>query len=459
MSNGEETKQKVRDYIVSSSYQYKIRKENEDANNNYNLFLKSNTRVVPVEPVEETYLVLDPLHEVDLNIKKPLLEMFDTPTITFNKLSQLYMSQRLIPLYNESQKLLETIKEIDGNLDELLLVSKEQLNIRSSLIKTSKQYDELLTRVPIEYIKPEEDKYFELESYIPIDVNIRKPRIDIFDLPSIEYNKFQSLIKSYDLVKLYQEFQEITNVLTQEDKILEFNDTDIFGLETNKRHIIESIANIKCLKESLVGIIQDDPDIENKIKNLTDVIIFNEGKILAGKAILEIININNVIQSYESKRNEIVTYVSSLTELYTYIQELGTNCLQTKIDEVNVYLSMILDDLFKDNIEVELSSHKTLKNGDQKLQINFNVDYKGHKLKGTEGFSEGEEERLSVALLMVFSRMNTSPIIIIDEVLAGMNEELRLKCIQIIENWSTGKFVIHICHSIIQGSHSNIIKI
>ena len=141
---------------------------------------------------------------------------------------------------------------------------------------------------------------------------------------------------------------------------------------------------------------------------------------------------------------------------YNKIENLGVSSLQEKIEEVNSPLKIILDDLFDDPIDVRLSSYKQLKNGDTKLQINFQIDYKGMSVGNMGGFSDGEEGRLSIALLMAFSRMNNNPLMIIDEVLSSVDDDSRLKCLEIIDKWTPGKFVIHICHSIADGHHYNV---
>uniref|UniRef100_A0A6C0BDP4 RecF/RecN/SMC N-terminal domain-containing protein n=1 Tax=viral metagenome TaxID=1070528 RepID=A0A6C0BDP4_9ZZZZ len=342
---------------------------------------------------------------------------------------------------------------------QLLESYEEEILNRKKREKAIKNLQNFMLEPPPS--KPEipiEPNYSKLETPISIK-EIKQPILNIFEEPSIEYDKLLRLNDSFTNISLYKEYEYLNELLSESEKNFIFNESEIANLLNIKKDIIESNSNIKCLKESLIGIIDDDPEIENKILSSTNLISYNNEKIEAGKAILEIYNINSVIESYDKKRTEIVVYISTITELYNYIQELGTNSLQDKIDEVNGYIGIILDDLFKDQIDVKLSSHKDLKNGDRKLQINFDVDYKGHKLKGTDGFSEGEEERLSISLLTAFSRMNSTPIIIIDEVLAGMNEELRMKCIGVIERWSTDKFVIHVCHSIVTGMHSNVIMI
>ena len=135
------------------------------------------------------------------------------------------------------------------------------------------------------------------------------------------------------------------------------------------------------------------------------------------------------------------------------------NILENKIIDVNTPLSSILQDLFIDPIDVRLSPYKELKNGNTKLQINFVIDYKGMTLGNMDGFSDGEEGRLSLSLLIAFSRMNNNPFIIIDEVLSSMNDKLRSESVDLVDKWTAGKFVIHICHSVVEGQHYNVIEL
>lgn len=475
---GEESKEKIRQDIKNLEDELRKRLNYEKRKYEYDSFISKTKVPNPEKPIEPEYLQYDELKVIDPNITKPSIKIFEVPTISYSKLNSLLKSKDKIYSYNSYLKIKEQLQAYDFEYSkELKDKYSKQLVIRRNLSYKEGEYESLKDIKYNEPVMPIEDKYFELVELIPVDSNITKPILDVFDVPSISYSDLKSLKYSIDLIKIYNSFNEMLEKLKNDSYIKNSPLSDDFIIkeeiknqitrlsqvladcEKCKKYLNDCTSNIKCLKDSMKNLPEDDPEIENKIQKSSELIKYNDDKIVAGYAILDINNVTSTITECEKKRNEVISYIGTLNELYTYIQELGTNIIDSKIGEINSNMAMILDDLFDDEINVELSSVKTLKNGDTRLQINFSVDYKGHHLKGIEGFSDGEEERLSIALLMVFSRMNTSPILIIDEVLAGMNEELRMKCIEIIELWATGKFVIHICHSIVQGTHSNIINI
>jgi len=407
------------------------------------------------EPIEPEYIKLE--EEITIkNIDEPTLTSFEIPKFSCDKYRSLLHSYLLIGINNEYNTIKDKFKTVEN--DDLSSIG-EQIIERNNKLKYEEYYQSLLNKNIVVIDEPVENEYLKLDELIEIDDNLTPSKLNVFDNPVFDLKLFESYYRSYNKIDLYNKYLKLEDKLPEEVKNIVYDENDIIKYEELKTEIIETNANIKCLKDSLINLVEDDPNISNMIQYYTELIEYNNGKIISGNSQYEVNKIKLVLVETEKKRNEIVLYINSLTELYTYINQLGTNSLQDKINEVNDYLTIILNDLFDDSIDIKLSSHRTLKNGDQKLQINFNADYKGNKLKSTDSFSDGEEERISIALLMVFSRMNTNPILIIDEVLAGMHEELRMKCVEIIDRWSTGKFVIHICHSIVQGAHGNVVNV
>lgn len=476
---------KIREKIQCLESELKSRTTYEKKKYEYETYISTTKIPNPEKPNEPEYLQYDELKVVDPNVKKPSITIFEIPTISYIKLQKLLLSKNKIQLYKEH---VDITKQLSNDFfinltynPELIRKYEEQYKLRNNLNLKYGDY-KILSNIQYEKMEiPVEDTYFEIKELVEINETIIKPPLDIFDHPSLSYADTCSFNFSYPLISTYNKFVELSEELkhmksilsymTIEDVRIKISNVDeikstilkmnqvLSDCEKCRKYLNDCISNISCLNDSMKNLPEDDPEIENKIQETIDLIKYNECKIVVGQAIQEINNVTVTITECDNKRNEVVSYIGTLNELYTYIQELGNSIIDSKIGEINANVSTILDDLFDDEINVELSSIKTLKSGDTRLQINFAVDYKGHRMKGIEGFSDGEEERLSIALLMVFSRMNTSPILIIDEVLAGMNEELRMKCIEIIELWATGKFVIHICHSIVQGTHSNVITL
>ena len=136
---------------------------------------------------------------------------------------------------------------------------------------------------------------------------------------------------------------------------------------------------------------------------------------------------------------------------------MSSEYIQEIIDEINYSLEQILEELFNKPIDVKIYSNRDLKNGNKKMEINLQVTYNGIEYGSTKFLSGGEQDRVSLALLLAFSKIKNSPIMILDEEIASLDPLLREKAVEIISKWTEGKIVIHICHEIVQGMHDHII--
>jgi DNA repair exonuclease SbcCD ATPase subunit len=328
-------------------------------------------------------------------------------------------------------------------------IEYEKRKKRETIIREYEDFKKLERPLLIE--NPESPKLFEMEPLILIK-DIKKPLIDSFEIPFYSIEEYTNLYSSIELINLYHEYS------TMKIEIL-YDEEEYSSLKLKKNRIIEADTMIKQINLLMKPLIEDDPNIEEEMEKIIHNIDDLNKKIAAGQAFQELERVKKELKNLEDKQNSTVKILADLEEFYNYTHELGITALQEKIDEVNGSLKQIFDELFFDPINIKLTSHKHLKNGDVKLQVNFDIDYKGMSVSNMNGFSDGEESRISLALLMAFSRMNSNPIIMIDEVMATIDSELKKKCLSIINKWSAGKFVIHICHEIIKGLHYNVIDL
>lgn len=321
--------------------------------------------------------------------------------------------------------------------EDLLLEEREFLKL------TCKQKPDL----------PEEQKYYKLEELLPTK-NLKEPNVNIFDVPKNTYSKYKSLWYSYPLLELFHKNMSINiEVQFTEDQI-ELQCKKLSQMKNENNKIIDERRSLEAALKTLP---HDDLKIEENIQ-----LIYNrlqELNRLLNIALItrEIESVKTTVDSLSVEVNKTIGIIDNLQYFYSKVEQLGVSVLESKITDLNIPLGLILNDLFEEDIEVKLTPYKTLKNGDTKLQVNFSISYKGVIGENIDGLSDGEEGRLSLALLMAFSRMNNNPFVIVDEVLSSMDEELKIESVDIINKWTSGKFVIHICHSVTEGQHYNVI--
>lgn len=329
----------------------------------------------------------------------------------------------------------------------------EKRKNREKIIQEFDSFSKIIPRSLPEL--PELPKMCEMDFLIPVK-NIIKPILDIFEIPSINYEKFLSLKKSSKLIPQYKQLLEMDDIELI-DSIDKIND-DYTYLQSLKIKIIEVSSERKKLTDSLLSLPLVDYEIDQKIAEMEKLLFENKQKIEIGNLIREIENIDSQIKISEQSVRNAIGSLDYLEHWCTEIEALANESLMRKLNELNGPLSVILSDLFKHPLTVELTPYKQLKSGDTKTQINFNVLFKGSAIDSTDEFSDGEEGRLSLALLIAFSRINKNPFMIIDEVLSSVHSESQNDCIDIINKWSSDKFAIHICHSVSEGHHYNTIN-
>ena len=167
----------------------------------------------------------------------------------------------------------------------------------------------------------------------------------------------------------------------------------------------------------------------------------------------------NLYNQYKQEYDKCLYKISQKEFLYKHIENQSKVLLQRKLDDVNYYLSLILNKLFNNDIEIKISSTHQLKDNSEKFQISFDVIYKGNKISKLERLSGGEENIVSLALLLSFSKLNCSKILMIDEVMASLDNEMREKCLNVIKEWTVDKFVINVCHELSNIYQDNIIEL
>lgn len=344
----------------------------------------------------------------------------------------------------------ENIKKKYNEKLSLADIEYQKRKEREDFLLEYKEFNKIIPRS--EPNLPEKPKLLEYEQLISFK-QIPKPKLETFDIPTINYEDYKSLWRSLSLIDEYNEYISIDVDLDSYniDSIIK-DEKELLILKIEIQETDEKRNRINTLLSTL----PEDYDIESEITTTSNLIKNNTQLLSIYKSLKDVQELDKQINSLNETSKQIIEYISHLDYYYNKIENLGVSSLQEKIEEVNLPLKIILDELFDDPIDVKLSSYKQLKNGDTKLQINFQIDYKGMSVGNMGGFSDGEEGRLSIALLMAFSRMNNNPLMIIDEVLSSVDDESRLKCLEIIDKWTPGKFVIHICHSIAEGHHYNV---
>ena len=131
------------------------------------------------------------------------------------------------------------------------------------------------------------------------------------------------------------------------------------------------------------------------------------------------------------------------------------------IESINIHAQVYLDSFFSDNpIIVKLLSFKEAKNDNKldKAQINIEIDYKGNECELND-LSGGEISRIVLAFTLALCEMFNSPILLLDECTASLNQELTTSVFDTIKDNFKSTTVLVVAHQVIEGVFDQIIKL
>lgn len=270
--------------------------------------------------------------------------------------------------------------------------------------------------------------------------------------------------------------QQLTNIQTNLQQAQKEYDLTIYNLKEEINKLIKS-KTILSTKLNEIKYLQDELDkTKVQIEELNTKLVngLNEKSQLAKMSIdnlkikLEKAEYYDEMYKWQTKlqtrNDELLTKNKSLGDLYSLKQvafDLECNHLQMTVDSINESMNDILQDIFEKPIKVILQLYKKNKTNDRiKANVNLNIQYDGNEYDTLDKLSGGEKDRISFALTLALSRINGSPILLLDETLRSLNESYRTLCIDTMKKFlSLHKTILCINHEDVEGNYDNVITL
>ena len=259
-----------------------------------------------------------------------------------------------------------------------------------------------------------------------------------------EKNKesFERLIK--DKEKKYQEILK--------------NKKDIETLKNNHIEKYQTINNVekinKEIKDKENQIITYENDIQTHTLNLNQINKYN----IYIQDFEKYSNFKNKIIQLENQEKEHRKKYNAAILLKEKILEAESIAILNIIETINNHSQVYLDHFFPDNpILVKLQTFKETKK-DNKPQITIDIDYKGMETD-LASLSGGELSRVILAFTLALSEIFNSPILLLDESTASLDQESTTIVFDAIKENFKNKFVLIVAHQVILGIFDKIIKI
>jgi len=230
---------------------------------------------------------------------------------------------------------------------------------------------------------------------------------------------------------------------------------DLSKKHLQKYEIIRYEEELKVIiKDNEEKILELENKKENSLKNLDQIEKFNKYIIEKDKYK----NIKNKLKKLEEKEKDDKKKYTAALIFKENVLEAESIAIQNIIESINNHAQVYLDYFFSENpMIVKLLSFKETKKN-SKPQINLEIDYKGMEADLTT-LSGGETSRLVLAFTLALSEMFNTPMLLLDESTASLNQELTSVVFDSIKENFKSKTVIVVAHQVVEGVFDKILKL
>lgn len=308
-----------------------------------------------------------------------------------------------------------------------------------------------------------------------------------------EYEKIIPILHSIEHIEKPTEDVEILKLGVQKSKLLDERTTIKSKhdecLVVNERHkkecgehtvddleeLREKMQNAKTcrsLRKSLLNQIDEctkerDLHIPHIDESISETLDQCEEKIREVLNFIEKARVTNEAvrrqKSLKDQREEIVETskcIVHLERLKGIAVEVECKVLQQTVNSINSTVNILSENIFDDPIGIELKLHKKLKTKKIiKPGVNLEIRYKGGVYDNPNDVSGGEQDRLSLLIMLAMNRMSGSPVIMLDETFSSLDESIKEHCLRALRSAAPDKLVLCVDHGGVEGHYDQVIQI
>lgn len=164
--------------------------------------------------------------------------------------------------------------------------------------------------------------------------------------------------------------------------------------------------------------------------------------------------VDNLEKKEKNARNEY----AAATELKDKILEAESIAMLNIIDSINTHARVYLDSFFSENpISVQLQPFKETKKSTSP-KINISIEYKGMEAD-LNMLSGGELSRVILAYTLALGDMFNTPLLLLDECTASLDQDLTSTVFESIRENFNGKMTLLIAHQVITGTFDKVVHL
>lgn len=267
--------------------------------------------------------------------------------------------------------------------------------------------------------------------------------------------KLKQLQKQLDQLKVNPNFEDQSDILKSE---LGLKQNELKKLKNDKFKYEQIQKRISNLKKSLEKV-KLNFNIEEEYESLKVSLEMTEIKRQEHQTQMELLESFGQLKEHQVK----VDVVAENLRVAHVIKEkaINLNCtlLEDLVNTLSLISSNILKSIFEKSVVVEMSLFKKMKSKhNTKQTVNLNIFFDANKHE--KRLCGGEEDRISLALLLALNQLSRSPFLLIDEKMGTVSPHIAKKCFKIIKEYTTkDKFAICVEHNVIQGLYDEVIDL
>lgn len=346
--------------------------------------------------------------------------------------------------------------------EELTRVEKELTRAKKEFHNHQKKEKLLQEKVQLEQDFSDRDKVSEIARYRPIALDrvyrelVSLEKIQVIPPPPVSLKTLQEHHRQLELKKKLKEFPSELSPPPEtselKKKIAQFRDQ--LKKAEKKKQLEEELSRLK----NSLSEIQTNPKIEDKwsqgeqrLSHLHREVEEESSQLVRLREDLKLTIEKERVTRYQEKLSHTISLLDRLVKLrFEMIENL--------IEDINQNADPVLKKIFDKSVIIQLQLSKKLKTKDlTRNMVNLEIFFDGKKHE--KKLCGGENDRISLALLLALNQVSRSPFLLIDELLGTVSSRIAGKCIQQIQKYSRGKYVISIEHNAVQGRYDRVIKL
>jgi exonuclease SbcC len=164
------------------------------------------------------------------------------------------------------------------------------------------------------------------------------------------------------------------------------------------------------------------------------------------------------VQSLQETEIEKRNQYAALTTLRENIIEAESISMMNIVESINTHARVYLDEFFEDDpIIVNLLAFKQTKKI-VKAQINMEIEYKGMECD-LQMMSGGEMSRIILAYTLALAEMFNTPLLLLDECTASLDQETADHVFESIRDNFNGKLTLIVAHQVVTGTFDKTVSL